>query len=177
MQVLNLRSRSTTPLRSVDKVPSAGLEYLLTWSASSKHHCGGRGSRVDANAEKAYATSYGTMPGAPNADVGFQFALQASLEALDCHLAAEGLSARLELAGHTGLAAPPTTWLDDIALLITSDRADTLPANVSRAASLAAQYLRILGVRTNFAAGKTEAILHLCGQGTRRVQQTMSSGM
>ncbi|CAE7750061.1 unnamed protein product [Symbiodinium microadriaticum] len=126
---------------------------------------------VDANAEKAYATSYGTMPGAPNADVGFQFALQASLEALDCHLAAEGLSARLELAGHTGLAAPPTTWLDDIALLITSDRADTLPANVSRAASLAAQYLRILGVRTNFAAGKTEAILHLCGQGTRRVQQ------
>ena len=61
--------------------------------------------------------------------------------------------------------------MDDIALLIASDRADSLPASVSRAAALAAQYLRILGVRTNFAAGKTEAILHLCGQGTRRIQR------
>ena len=33
---------------------------------------------VDATAERAYATSYGTMPGAPNADMGFQYALQAS---------------------------------------------------------------------------------------------------
>ncbi|CAE7265285.1 unnamed protein product, partial [Symbiodinium sp. KB8] len=126
---------------------------------------------TDECSQTAYATTRGTLPGAPNADLGFQFAVQASLEALYGHLADEGITAHVALRQGEHLAAPPATWLDDVALLVSSSDATTLPAQVSRAASLAAQYFNILGVKTNFSTGKTEAIMHLCGKGKQETQR------
>ncbi|OLP93802.1 hypothetical protein AK812_SmicGene24245 [Symbiodinium microadriaticum] len=126
---------------------------------------------TDECSQTAYATTRGTLPGAPNADLGFQFAVQASLEALYGHLADEGITAHVALRQGEHLAAPPATWLDDVALLVSSSDATTLPAQVSRAASLAAQYFNILGVKTNFSTGKTEAIMHLCSKGKQETQR------
>ncbi|CAE7314008.1 unnamed protein product, partial [Symbiodinium sp. CCMP2456] len=126
---------------------------------------------VDEKATQAYATTCGTLPGAPNADISFQYAAQASLAALERHLADEGISARLAAPSGGQVDAPPATWLDDIVLMIASPNVLQLPHAVARAASLAAQYLRILGVRTNFSPGKTETVLHACGPGSQQVMR------
>ena len=131
---------------------------------------------VDSQSSTAYATTCGTLPGAPNADLGFQYAAQASLEALSAHLAEEGLSARLVTTSGHAACAQPATWLDDLALLVTSPDAQLLPSRISRATSLAVQYLRLLGVDTNFAAGKTEAVLHVCGKGSQQVRHDCMIG-
>ena len=118
----------------------------------------------------AYATTCGTLPGAPNADMAFQYAAQASLTALSAHLAEEDITASLVLSSGQTAHALPATWLDDLALLVSSPNARLLPQRVARATCLAVQYLRLLGVETNFAAGKTEAVLHLCGKGSQQVR-------
>ncbi|CAE7716502.1 unnamed protein product, partial [Symbiodinium sp. CCMP2456] len=131
---------------------------------------------VDENSAQAYATTCGTLPGAPNADISFQYAAQASLAALERHLADEGISASLVAPSGDHVDAPPATWLDDIALMVASPSAQQLPHAVARAASLAAQYLRILGVGTNFAPGKTETVMHACGPGSQQVRRRCMVG-
>ncbi|OLP94203.1 hypothetical protein AK812_SmicGene23807 [Symbiodinium microadriaticum] len=131
---------------------------------------------VDSQSSTAYATTCGTLPGAPNADLAFQYAAQASLVALSAHLAEEGLSACLVTSSGPPVQAQPATWLDDLALLVSSPDAQMLPSRVARATSLAVQYLRLLGVDTNFAAGKTEAVLHVCGRGSQQVRHDCAFG-
>ncbi|OLP77308.1 hypothetical protein AK812_SmicGene42640 [Symbiodinium microadriaticum] len=132
---------------------------------------------TDPQSATAYATTSGTLPGAPNADLAFQYAAQASLTALSAHLAKEDISASLTLPPDQKVHALPATWLDDLALLVSSPDAQQLPHRVARATCLAVQYLRLLGVETNFAAGKTEAVLHLCGKGSQQVQRDCLLGV
>ena len=132
---------------------------------------------TDPQSSTAYATTSGTLPGAPNADIAFQYAAQASLAALSAHLAEEDISASLALPSDRTVHALPATWLDDLALLVSSPDAHQLPSRVARATCLAVQYLRLLGVETNFAAGKTEAVLHLCGKGCQQVRHDCLLGV
>ena len=138
-----------------------------------------RGTWFSTNTQSstAYATTCGTLPGAPNADMAFQYAAQASLAALSAHLIEEDITASFVMPSGQLAHALPATWLDDLALLISSPNAQLLPQRVARATCLAVQYLRLLGVETNFAAGKTEAVLHLCGKGSQQVRRDCLLGV
>ena len=98
-----------------------------------------RGTWFSTNTQSstAYATTCGTLPGAPNADMAFQYAAQASLAALSAHLIEEDITASFVMPSGQLAHALPATWLDDLALLISSPNAQLLPQRVARATCLA----------------------------------------
>ena len=115
---------------------------------------------------EAYHTTKGTLPGAPLADLNFQFAAQAALAALQTHLQALGIQATVALRDGGEAPAHPATWLDDVALLVKCREASKLTACMAQATALAVQYFRILGIQTNFQPGKSECILVFHGRGS-----------
>ena len=115
---------------------------------------------------EAYHTTKGTLPGAPLADLNFQFAAQAALAALQTHLQALGIQATVALRDGGEAPAHPATWLDDVALLVKCREASELTACMAQATALAVQYFRILGIQTNFQPGKSECILVFHGRGS-----------
>ena len=125
---------------------------------------------VDTTQEVVQATSRGTTPGSPLADILYQFVSEASIRCLSEHLVSENLAATCdgESAGATSL---PQSWLDDVALLLEARDATQVGPVVARAASLAHQYLAVTGVDVNYAAGKTEAVLLFAGAGKSQARQ------
>ena len=113
---------------------------------------------VDAGSEQIYQTAKGTIPGSPLADLLFQFVASASLKCLKEHLDDIGVSAVVSVDG-ADVRAAPQSWLDDITLLLTSVDAACLPADIAAAMRLISQYMAVLGIDVNFAAGKTETVI------------------
>ena len=113
---------------------------------------------VDANSDQIYQTAKGTIPGSPLADLLFQFVAEASLKCLKEHLDDIGVSAVVSVDG-AEVRAAPQSWLDDITLLLTSADAASLPADIAAAIRLISQYMAVLGIEVNFAAGKTETVI------------------
>ena len=83
------------------------------------------------------------------ADIAFQYAALAALEALQQHLHDEGLHVTLPHVADTQAAATPVSWLDDLAVMLCCP-ADQLGPQVCHTTSLLMQYLRILGTQVNF---------------------------
>ncbi|CAE7311591.1 unnamed protein product [Symbiodinium necroappetens] len=125
---------------------------------------------VDTTQEVVQATTRGTTPGSPLADILYQFVSEASVRCLSEHLASENLAA---VCGGGGPAATslPQSWLDDVALLLEAQNAMQVGPVVARAACLAHQYLAVTGVDINYAAGKTEAVLLFAGAGKSQARQ------
>ena len=113
----------------------------------------------------AQHTSAGTIPGAPLADLLFQFCLDLVLHALADHLEAEDIQARLVHDGGQVSSATPLSWLDDLAILLQAKSPDRAAPDASRATALIGQYLSIVGIQLNTQAGKTEAIVVWHGPG------------
>ncbi|CAE7348001.1 unnamed protein product [Symbiodinium sp. CCMP2592] len=118
------------------------------------------------------STQVGTVPGAPLADLLFQAIALAALQTIEELMRSERLAAAIHI-GHNHVTAEPTTWLDDLALLVESSRPAELGAATARAASLAQQCLLLIGVRTNFEPGKTEALLVHRGRGSRAAKHAV----
>ena len=119
---------------------------------------------VDTEQEVIQATSRGTTPGAPLADILYQFVSEAAVRCLSEHLVYENLAATADDGG-VQASSLPQSWLDDVALLLEASHASQVGSTVSRAASLAHQYLAVTGVDVNYAPGKTEAVLSFAGAG------------
>ena len=116
--------------------------------------------------EEAFHTTKGTLPGAPLADLNFQFAAQSALAALQIHLRELGIQATVSLRDGFEVSAHPATWLDDVAVLVRCQAASELTACMAKATALAVQYFRLLGIQTNFQPGKSECILVFHGKGS-----------
>ena len=116
--------------------------------------------------EEAFHTTKGTLPGAPLADLNFQFAAQSALAALQIHLRELGIQATVSLRDGIEVSAHPATWLDDVAVLVRCQTASELTACMAKATALAVQYFRLLGIQTNFQPGKSECILVFHGKGS-----------
>ncbi|CAE7770241.1 unnamed protein product [Symbiodinium sp. CCMP2592] len=127
---------------------------------------------VDATAPLVYKTEKGTVPGSPVADMLFQYVIAASMECLCSQLRDEGIAAQLT-TGADAVQASPQSWLDDIAILVTSATSDHVADDTSRAASLVCQYLLVAGIEVNFSAGKTEAVVCLHGTGSAKARETL----
>ncbi|CAE7809930.1 unnamed protein product [Symbiodinium sp. CCMP2592] len=125
---------------------------------------------TDTGSEAIQCTTQGTTPGAPLADLLFQYALHSVLTALTEHLADEQLSAQLTVAGHDPALSDPVSWLDDVAVLLQSQTARHAAGDAARATALIHQYLSLIGIGLNLTRGKTEAIVAWHGVGAHEAQ-------
>eukprot|EP00439_Symbiodinium_sp_Y106_P065681 s641_g10.t1 len=125
---------------------------------------------VSTTSGSVYATQRGTVPGSPVADILFQFVLSAAMECLDAQLKDEGLAAQVVTPAGASISAPQS-WLDDIALLLTAEDASQVAPCTARATALIRQYLLLVGVELNFAAGKSEAVLCIHGKGSTKARE------
>ncbi|CAE7250185.1 unnamed protein product [Symbiodinium sp. KB8] len=116
-------------------------------------------------------TSAGTIPGAPLADLLFQFCLDLVLHALSDHLEAEDIQARISHESAKPCSAAPLSWLDDLAILLQARSPERAAPDASRATTLIGQYLSIVGIQLNTQAGKTEAIIVWRGPGCQAAKR------
>ncbi|CAE7779683.1 unnamed protein product [Symbiodinium sp. CCMP2592] len=115
-----------------------------------------------------FQTQAGTVPGAPLADLLFQFAAAPAYQTLQQCLQQEGLAVSLD-----GISSHAFTWLDDFAVPMLSPTARALPARLARVAALTSQALATTGVAMNFEQGKSEAVVCMCGQGSQQAKQDL----
>ena len=127
---------------------------------------------VDAQQPEVQATTRGTTPGSPLADLLYQFVSEAAMRCLADHLRSEGIDAAIpESREHPH--SLPQSWLDDVALLLGARSAGEVGANTARAAALAHQYLAATGVEVNYAPGKTEALMYHGGKGADQARRAV----
>ena len=122
------------------------------------------------DASEVFRTEKGTVPGAPLADLLFQYVLQAAVSTLDFLLRRSGIAMCVREQGNE-VHAEPCSWLDDLTLLIQAEEAQDLAAATSQAAMLAHQCLFLIGIELNYAANKTEALMMWKGKGSRGARE------
>ena len=118
-----------------------------------------------------YATTTGTSPGAPLADLLYQLISTRFLS---------HVHAALAKLGHTtttpcGFAAPIPGCADDYAVLLEAPSAALAVQQLREVVPHVFIGLGAIGVELNLARGKTEALLVLNGVGCRRLQQMLFS--
>ena len=121
-------------------------------------------------AKEVFSTEKGTVPGAPLADLLFQYVLQAAILTLDFMLRRSGIAMCVRAQGNE-VHAEPCSWLDDLTLLIQAGEAQDLAEATSQAAMLAHQCLHLIGIELNYAANKTEALMIWKGKGSRGARE------
>lgn len=120
----------------------------------------------------------GTRPGMPLADLLFNVAVRDRLSAIHSFLHSHSLSPTLdepELAvlGFDPLPAFPSVFMDDVAVPICADSADTLPAAVASATAFMEEEMQKGGWSVNYHPLKTAALLQPKGKGSRKLQQRL----
>ena len=111
-------------------------------------------------------TVKGTVPGAPLADILFQYVFRAAVATIAETLSLEGLAYSIQ--GEAGtLTAEPTSWLDDLTLIVQAAAASELVDATVRATRVAEQCLGMVGIQVNYAPNKTEAVMVWRGRGSR----------
>ena len=130
--------------------------------------------------EVVVRTERGTRPGDGFADVVWQLCFSRYLHRVDEILASLGIQCQLPWnqcigfstgSGDTSLPLGTVVWADDAALLGSTDTADQAIPQLQIVAEVALKELEKLGMQPNMGKGKTEALLHLTGRGSRRVRQ------
>ncbi|CAE7213307.1 unnamed protein product [Symbiodinium sp. CCMP2592] len=133
----------------------------------------------------------GTRPGDNLADVLFSMLFASILTNLRTAFREAGLSVSIPWSDDLLCAAPGTplpdqegetarpidvTWMDDLALLVTSDTAEDLPRRAILVATATITECIKATLLPNLAAGKTEAVLCLYGKNSRRTAATVFQG-
>lgn len=135
--------------------------------------------RLDAD-EAIIRTERGTTPGDGFANVIWQLCFSRYLHSVDDILTSLSIQCQLPWNQCCGFAASPgdtllplgtVVWADDAAILGSTDTADQAVPQLQLVAEVALSELQKLGMQPNMGKGKTEAILHLTGGGSRRVRQ------
>ncbi|CAE7835275.1 unnamed protein product [Symbiodinium sp. CCMP2592] len=120
---------------------------------------------LTAGGDRPYLTHTGTTPGAPLADLLFQYIfatvlhqLRKKLDDLDCRAFA-GADLRVQL--------PDPTWMDDLSVPFLAERAVDVVPLASKALAEIAGAMQQIGVRVNWAQGKSELLAIFHGEGAR----------
>ena len=112
-----------------------------------------------------YRTDSGTIPGAPLADALFGMILAGVLRAMKQHISTHGWEPAFCRRQATAGSTP--TWADDTCLLLRVPCPDELAFVVQTVTTLMANQLRAAGLKANFGAGKTEALVAFHGKGSK----------
>ena len=120
-------------------------------------------------AQSTFVTKTGTMPGAPLADLVFQFAFAHFLERARTRL--RDLELLMKVPHQEGLVnVPSPTWMDDIAVPLQAPSADLLVPRAQKLVHTVATEMAKIGIHINTGTGKSEALLHFAGQGSRKAR-------
>ena len=125
---------------------------------------------------QVFRTQEGTIPGSPLADLLFQVIMTV---ALDATIALEDAGLRVCVpvprvdGAWDSVASPLPTWLDDAAILLESSSAGQLTEDTANAATIAFGGLQMISIDMNFQAGKSEAVLHFAGQGSKHARHQL----
>ena len=127
----------------------------------------------------------GVRPGDPPADVVFAVAFTAFLKLLNAELEARGPQPSLEVAGAgifrtpgappEVIAIPEMAYMDDVAVPIEAPHAGQTFDTLVDAADPLLRVAKAFGLKVNFAAGKTEAVVWLHGRGLAEARQRLVS--
>eukprot|EP00439_Symbiodinium_sp_Y106_P025162 s5632_g3.t1 len=133
----------------------------------------------------------GTRPGDNLADMVFSFLFAEILHSLRRQFRQAGLRLSLpwredwlcapplevsEAASQNSVSPLDITWMDDLALLVTAERACDLPAKVAAVATTTITECVQATLLPNLAQGKTEAVLSLRGPGSQAVRADLFRG-
>ena len=135
--------------------------------------------RLDSD-DRVIRTERGTRPGDGFADIVWQLCFSRYLHRVDDCLRSLGVQSNLCWNGEKGFASAAgehylplgtVVWADDAALLGSHEDADKIVPQLQITAEVILNELTRLGMKPNMGKGKTEAILHVHGKGSRRVRQ------
>ena len=110
------------------------------------------------------ATSRGTRPGSPMADIGFNLLVSKLLAQITTDLQEVDLFRASQSV--LEFACPPLAWVDDIAIPLATDRPADLPILVERCAAITQHRFFQAGLTLNYDRGKTEAVMSFRGAGS-----------
>ena len=120
--------------------------------------------------EQVFWTKTGTMPGAPLADLTFQFVFSAFLKKAGKELRASRLyTAFFPADQHICLPLP--SWMDDLAVPFVSTDAHCLVDVARNAVEVTARCLHEIGIQINTDRGKTEVMLSFQGHGSKTAKR------
>ena len=122
------------------------------------------------DAASIQAPMTGSRPGDPNADVLFTFVLTKVLKVIHKRAAEQGIE--LMHNGEGGRVSDMVTWVDDIALSVTS-HAEELTAKVSHLLSIVQDTMLEHGLSLSYGAGKTAVMLSYHGESAVQERQRM----
>ena len=119
--------------------------------------------------EHVFSTRTGTMPGAPLADLSFQFVFNAFLKKAGKELRESALY--VDFFKHEEQQLPLPSWMDDLAIPFAAADAHRLIDVARNAVEVSAKCLQEVGIRINTDKGKTEVMLSFQGQGSKTAKR------
>ncbi|CAE6935081.1 unnamed protein product, partial [Symbiodinium sp. KB8] len=117
-----------------------------------------------------YVSGSGAAPGSPIADLLFSFVYARFLQHVEEILMTEGHY--VAICSTTDAAIMPT-WADDTAVLVGPVAPPLLAASLQRVTDLVTRGLSRAGLDPNFGPGKTEAVIHFEGPGSRDTRRQL----
>ncbi|CAE7385845.1 pgk-1 [Symbiodinium sp. CCMP2592] len=121
----------------------------------------------------SYASTSGTAPGSPVADLFFGILYSQFLADTERVLLSEGIYVAAGASEAATPAAPTPTWADDSAFLLGPMRPESVGPALRRVTEVACSGLRALGLQANLALGKTEALPILHGKGSQSARRAL----
>ena len=116
-----------------------------------------------------YHTSTGTMPGAPLADLLFQFVFTRFIGRVQQEISQQALGNDIFEDGSLTEFLPLPSWMDDVAVPFVVKEPDKLVDTARQIVEATARHLHSIGISINTDKGKTEAMLCFQGKGSRAV--------
>ena len=123
-----------------------------------------------------YETFSGTTPGAPLADLYFQFLMSLVFEQVQTRIREECIEPWCPGAsGQPAFRMLAPSWMDDWALPLVPPSADQLIPQARTLVTIADAALASIGIEVNYAPGKTELVPILAGKGSKKARLAMFS--
>ena len=124
-----------------------------------------------------YETHSGTTPGAPLADLHFQFLMSLVFAQVTKRVSEEGIEAWCPSSGLApGFQMIAPSWMDDWALPIVPPSPDQLLKHTRVMVEIVDRALSGIGIEVNYAAGKTELVPFFFGAGSRKARMAIFQG-
>ena len=120
-----------------------------------------------------YRTVTGTTPGAPLADLAFQFIFSTVLRRLNELL--EDMDCRAMVGSAKDVQVPQPTWMDDLAIPFTSASPAEVVPTAGRAIEAVSRELSTIGIQVNTGQGKSELLPFFRGVGSKEAKQRWCS--
>ena len=119
----------------------------------------------------ATETRRGTRPGSPLADIGFNLLMANLVKQLQDQLS----SCAAYCQGHEalGVPVPPVTWVDDLAVPLTTQQPDLLQPLVQEVTATLHTLFQRYGLSLNMQKGKTEVVMMYRGKNANRCRSAL----